>query len=368
MSVPAPMLPDYGGACLSSLLPALARRASPEAPGWLPRPAAEARQVVLLVLDGLGWDQLRQSHAAAPTLASGTGGPITSVVPTTTATALTSITTGSVPAEHGIVGYRMRVPGDEVLNVLRWRTQHGDARQTLAPRVVQRRVALAGDVPVVTRAEFAPTGFSAAHLGSGEVAGWRMPSTIAVEVQRLLGAGAPLVYAYYDGIDKVAHEHGLGVHYESEVRAADRLVSDVIGALPPGAALVVTSDHGQVQVDTPAALPHRDILAASSLVSGEGRFRWFHLRSGAIDDVADVARDAHGDQAWVVTRQQMIDEGWFGGPVDAEVAGRLGDLALVAHAPVAFLDPADTGETGLKARHGSLTSAEMRVPLLAWAG
>jgi hypothetical protein len=67
----------------------------------------------------------------------------------------------------------------------------------------------------------------------------------------------------------------------------------------------------------------------------------------------------------VRTREQVIDDGWFGGPLAPEAAGRLGDVALVARAPVAFLDPADPGETRLLARHGSLTSAEMYVPFVS---
>jgi hypothetical protein len=70
--------------------------------------------------------------------------------------------------------------------------------------------------------------------------------------------------------------------------------------------------------------------------------------------------------AWVRTKEQLIADGWLGGVPSAEVAGRLGDVVLVPFAPTAFLDPADTGELRLKARHGSLTSAEMYIPLLGW--
>ncbi len=81
------------------------------------------------------------STASAPTLGVGDRGPITSVAPTTTATALTSLTTGVPPADHGIVGYRLRVDLDdspvagpgEVMNVLRWRTGRGDMRRQLPP-------------------------------------------------------------------------------------------------------------------------------------------------------------------------------------------------------------------------------------------
>lgn len=371
-----PVLPDYGGGCLSSLVPALRAR-DRAAPTWLPEPVGEAAQVLLLVVDGLGWEQLQEHAADAPTLTAGTGGPITSVVPTTTATALTSITTGRPPAEHGVVGYRMAVgdpagsggPGgrDQVLNVLQWATADGDARRRHPPTTVQPHAPfLAGGVPVITRAEFVATGFSAVHLSGTRLVGWRVPSTLVVEAKRFLEGGEPLVYAYYDGIDKVAHEHGLGEHYRAELRAVDALVAELVGALPPGAVLVLTSDHGQVEVTEPARLPSPEVLAATSLVSGEGRFRWFHARPGAAADLFKAAEELFGDDAWVRTRQQIEEERWFGGPLGPTVAARLGDVAVVAREPVAFLDPADTGETRLLARHGSLTSAEMRVPLLAW--
>jgi predicted AlkP superfamily pyrophosphatase or phosphodiesterase len=373
-----PLLPDYGGACLSSLVPAL-RTGGQALAEWLPAPVAGATQVLLLVVDGLGWQQLREHAAGAPTLSGGTGTAITSVVPTTTATALTSITTGRTPAEHGVVGYRMAVPTaaadsdgssgtpGQVLDVLHWTTPKGDARQRLPATTVQRHTPfLATGIPAVTRAEFSATGFSALHLSGARVTGWRMPSTLVVEARRLLQRGEPFVYAYYDGIDKVAHEHGLAEHYMAELRAVDALVADLLSCLPPGAALVVTSDHGQVEVTAPARLPGRDLLALTALVSGEGRFRWFHARPGAAEDLFKAAEEAYDDEAWVRTRQQIEEDGWFGGRLEPEVAARLGDVAVVARAPVAFLDPADTGESRLLARHGSLTAAEMLVPLLAW--
>ena len=378
---PVPVLPDYDGACLSSVVPALLA-GSADPPSWVPSPVHGSRQVVLLVLDGLGWEQLAAFGAAAPTLASGVGGPITSVTPTTTATALTSLTTGVPPSVHGVVGYRVRVggagpagqgagvggggPGD-VMNVLRWRTPRGDARLEIPPSSFQPVAPFGGrSVPAVTRAEFAATGFTAAHLTGARLVGWSVPSALVMGVRRLLAAGEPFVYAYYDGLDKVAHEHGLGDFYRQELMAADRLVGDLLDVLPPGAALAVTSDHGQVEVGEAARLPAPALFDTVELLSGEGRFRWLHVRPGTLDDTVALAREAHGHEAWVHTRDEVVADGWFGGPLTPEVAHRLGDVALVAHAPVAFLDPADTGELRLKARHGSLTPAEMLIPLLAW--
>jgi hypothetical protein len=366
---PEPLLPDYGGACLTEVVPTLLRRAAlaerGALPAFLPEKVAEARQVVLLVLDGLGWEQLRARTALAPTLAQLAGGSITSVAPTTTATALTSIVTGSPPARHGTIGYRLCTSAG-VLNVLRWTAGGQDARQSVPPARFRRVPPFCGaTVPVVSRAEFAGTGFTEAHLHAMPLVGWRVPSSLRVEVRRLLASGAPFVYAYYDGIDKIAHETGLGEHYAAELQATDRLVADLAADLPPGAALVVTADHGQVEVRSdPVSLPG-EIAGDVTLLSGEGRFRWLHARSGAAEEVRAACAQRFSDIAWVRSREELIAEGWFGGRPDPEVEALLGDVALVAFAPIAFYDPNDSGELRLISRHGSLTSAEVLVPLIA---
>jgi hypothetical protein len=195
--------------------------------------------------------------------------------------------------------------------------------------------------------------------------GYRAASSLPVIVGQLLRSGERLVYAYYDGVDKIAHERGFGPFYSSELRTADRVVGDVLGELPPGAALLVTADHGQVQVGEHTLPPAADVLRLCRGQSGEGRFRWLHARSGAADDLLAAARESHSDVAWVHSRDELIERGWFGPVVSAPVAARLGDVALVAHAPISFDDPADSGPFVLQCRHGSLTSAEMLVPLLA---
>jgi hypothetical protein len=361
-----PVLPDYGGACVHHLVPALVgRRPSVPLPAWMPAPVAHARQVVLLVLDGLGWEQLEARRALAPTLRSFTGGPITTVAPSTTATALTSISTGLTPGEHGVIGYRIDVHG-EVLNVLRWATGNGDARRRIPPTQFQPLAPFLGaNIPVVTKAEFAGSGFSLAHLAGVRQIGYRLPSSMVVEVRRLLASGEPFVYAYYEGIDKVAHEYGLEEHYDAELAAADHLVAELCAVLPPDAVLLVTSDHGQVDCGDRLVTPDAAVLDLVALQSGEGRFRWLHARPGAAADLLAAATDAHGEQAWVVSVDQVCDEGWFGPRLTGDAAARIGDVALVAREPMAFDDPADSGPFRLVCRHGSLTAAEMYVPLLA---
>lgn len=333
-------------------------------PAWMPEPVAASDAVVLLVLDGLGWDQLQDHRASMPTVASMVGGPIHSVAPTTTATALTSITTGLTPAEHGLIGYRI-VLGGEIMNVLRWAVGDQAVRRSHPPRDVQPFDPFLGQtVPVVSVAELQTSAFSEAHLRGCEPLGWRAASSIAVQACEQVEAGERFVYCYYGGIDKIAHERGFGPYYEAELRAADRLVAEVLEALPAGTTLLVTADHGQVHVADRLISPTPELLTGVTMQSGEGRFRWLHTVKGALDDVAAVAVDEVGHLAWIATKQQMLDEGWFGPTMAPAIRSRLGDVALVAREPVSFHDPADSGPFELVCRHGSLTSAEVNVPLV----
>lgn len=210
--VVSPVLPTIEGPSLTGVVPGLLGHLYGTAPlpDWMPAPAAGASQIVLLVLDGLGWEQLGARRALAPTLAEGTGRSITSVAPSTTAAALTSLVTGRPPSDHGVVGYRVAYD-DQILNVLQWTLGGVDARVRVPARAFQPLPLFPGapgPVPVVTRSDYGSTGFSAAHLGDAALHSWHTPAGLLTGVRALLGAGERFVYAYYEGIDKVAHAAG----------------------------------------------------------------------------------------------------------------------------------------------------------------
>jgi hypothetical protein len=148
----------------------------------------------------------------------------------------------------------------------------------------------------------------------------------------------------------------------------DRMVADLAGVLPPGAVLLVTADHGQIDVGNRIEMLGREAMGMVRFLSGEGRFRWVHARPGAAADLVELLDERYGASTWIRTRDRLVDDGWFGGPLSGEFAGRLGDVALIPFEPIAFMDPADPGENRLVARHGSLTTDEMLVPLVALGG
>lgn len=330
----------------------------------MPSIVAGAPRIVVLLLDGLGWNQLRSHQQHMPTLSSFEGGHITSIAPSTTATALTSLVTGLSPGEHGLIGYRIDM-GNTVMNVLRWGDETGDLRRSFPPETTQPCPPFLGlSVPVLSKAELEGSGFTRAHLNGVKHMGWRASSSIPVLVRAALDAGEEFVYAYYDGVDKIAHERGFGAYYDAELRAADGLVADILSVLPADTVLLVTADHGQVHVGENTIIPSSSVTSHVDHQSGEGRFRWLHAKRGRESALLDAARE-YSDVAWVVNREQVLDECWFGPRVSEPVARRMGDVALVAHGPVSFEEPLDGGAFDLVCRHGSLTEDEMLVPLLA---
>ena len=366
---PVPVIPDYSGANLTGIIPGCLLGTSGRRPNSFPQPLQDAERIVLLVIDGLGYEQLQRHAHIAPNLMSLVGGQITTIAPSTTASALTSLVTGASPAEHGIVGYRMDM-GDSIMNSLRWWSETRDLRKVHPPATVQPIPPFVGmTIPVVSRAELEGSAFTEAHLRGSRPCGWRAASSIVAQCANLISSGEKFVYAYYDGVDKIAHERGFGAYYDSEIAAIDWLVGSLLNTLPSGTTLAITADHGQVQVDDNVVHLSDDIKASLHHQSGEGRFRWLHAKRGQESDLLQIATDSYSDIAWVASRDQVIEEAWLGpargGRIADQVKRRLGDVALVPFTATTFDDPLDSGPFSLVCRHGSLTADEMFVPFLA---
>jgi len=366
---PVPVIPDYSGANLTGIIPGCLLGTSGRRPNWFPQPLQDAERIVLLVIDGLGYEQLQRHAHIAPNLMSLVGGSITTIAPSTTASALTSLVTGASPAEHGIVGYRMDM-GDSIMNSLRWWSDTRDLRKVHPPASVQPIPPFVGmTIPVVSRAELEGSAFTEAHLRGSRPCGWRAASSIVAQCASLISSGEKFVYAYYDGVDKIAHERGFGAYYDAEIAATDWLVGSLLNTLPSGTTLAITADHGQVQVNDNVVHLSDDIKATLHHQSGEGRFRWLHAKRGQESELLQIATDSYSDIAWVASRDQVVDEAWLGpargGRIADQVKRRLGDVALVPFTATTFDDPLDSGPFSLVCRHGSLTADEMFIPFLA---
>jgi Type I phosphodiesterase / nucleotide pyrophosphatase len=364
--------PDYGSRSLADVLPAvsvaLGHGSTPEEGALL---LPEAPAYVVFLVDGLGSELLARHAHAAPYLSSlmtaETGG--TAGVPSTTATSLTSLGTGLPPGAHGVVGFTSRVPGsDRLLNALFWDKDIDPVQWQPHPTAFQTLAAAGVHVTSVNKREFRGSGLTlAAHRGGEWIDADRIGERIAGTV--LSAESQPsLTYLYEGDLDWTGHRYGVAsAQWLQQLAIIDAEAEQLRDALPGHARLVVVADHGMVdspddrRVDLDEDPAFREGVV---LLGGEARFRHVYCAGGAVDDVAACWRSLLGDRALVLTRDEAIARGWFGA-VSASVLPRLGDVMAAACDDWGLFASVDFPyEMRLVGLHGSLTSVEMRIPIL----
>lgn len=372
--------PAYGRASLAELLPSvLAVLGVPAAPDPLGLTARldGVRRIAVLVVDGLGSYQIPLATPHAPTLAdlAAAATDLTSVFPSTTPAGLASIGTGAVPGAHGLLAFTVNVPGtDRVLNHTQWWDDPDPAVWQPVPTRLEAARAAGVAVSVVSRPEYAGSGLTVAAWRGGDYRAAADPEALTAGVLEGLAAeGRALVVGYHPSVDTAGHRFGLASpEWRAAVSELDVLLTRLVEGLPADAALLVTADHGQLDVPGEGrydvdADPR--LSAGLRLVAGEPRLRYLHTLPGARDDVVAAWRAVLGADAWVAPREEVVEAGWFGPVPDAHL-GRIGDVVVVSHGLSAVLATAREPETVAKlvAYHGSYTAAEMMVPLIVVRG
>jgi hypothetical protein len=366
-----PTLPAYGEGTLadlaSSLLGSLGVTAEPN-PLGLP----ETDRVCELIVDGLGWELLRDHPAAAPFLSelAVNGRPLTAGFPSTTVTSLASLGTGRPPGVHGMLGYQVAVPGTgRLLNGLRWDDRVDPVTWQPLPTVYERAAAAGiGAFRVAARA-FRKSGLTRATARGADYRPADGPGALVAQAGTALReAERALVTVYFGDLDATGHAFGCGSDaWYFQLGHVDKLAEQLASVLPAGTLLYVTADHGMVDISSANRVDAdaiTDLRKGVALLGGEPRARHVYAEPGAAGDVLAAWREVVGEHAWVVSRDEAIAEGWFG-PVDPAMAPRIGDVVAAAAGGTAIVaTQAEPLESSLIGMHGSLTTAEQLVPLL----
>ena len=370
-----PTVPSYGVATLADLSSSMLASLDPEAPpsqnvlGLTP-----TQRACLLIVDGLGWELLRDHPAVAPFLSelARNSKPITAGFPATTVTSLGSICTGRPPGQHGILGYQVIIPGENrLLNGLRWDSRV-DPRQWQPLPTIYERATAAGIAAVhVAQGAFRGTGLTVATMRGADFRPADSMGALAAQAAAALWEnGRVLVTVYHGDLDNTGHVFGVGSDaWYNQLAHVDKLAEQLAGALPSGTCLYVTADHGMVDIgpedkfDVDATPELRSGLA---LLGGEPRARHLYARRGAAADLLATWREVLGDRAWVLSREEAIKEGWFG-PVDPAMTDRIGDVVAAPAGSLAIVaTKAEPRESALFGMHGSLTPSEQLVPALMY--
>jgi hypothetical protein len=393
-AAPLPSGPPYSGRSLAGVFTSAA--AALGAAGFtntlqLPR----TRRAAVVMVDGLGKALLKRHAGHAPFLKSVMDRDSSTLqvpYPTTTAASLSSLGTGLAPGRHGLVGYDVLDPArNTVINQLGgWDPLTDPVAWQPHPTVFERLAAARSDATGSPASAFSDPGVSAvtvslpafegSALTRASLRGSRFvgAKTLHARFQRakeeLHSAAEPvLLYLYLNELDKAGHQHGTGsekwLYALEEIDGAARRLA---GAVPKDTVLVLTGDHGMVDVPESGRIDYSALPALVEGVehtAGEPRMVQLHFAPDASESVREATtaawRAAFGDQAWIVRRREAIEAGWFG-DVDPAVLPRIGELLVAAHGPVALYDGRRAAPAAFEmvGHHGSPTRAEREVPLL----
>jgi hypothetical protein len=366
-----PVAPAYGTASLADLLPSVS--AVLGVPGaedvlGLGAQLAGVDRIAVLLVDGLGAYQIPVAAAQAPLLGELPARTLTSGFPSTTPVSLVTLGTGALPGAHGVLGFTVRRPDGGILNHVKWADDPDPA--VWQPRPTRFETAAAAGVRVtqVTRPEFEGSGLTVAANRGATFSGAADPLSLSAGMLEALSRPG-LVYGYHPDLDHQGHVAGVGSPpWQDAAAQVGKLVARLVDGLPAGAALLVTADHGQLNVPAEGRVDMgRDPVLAAGIVAvaGEPRVRYLYVEPGARDDVIAAWRGVLGDSAWVLTREEAIAGGWYG-PVPPAHSSRLGDVVVICHGRTVIVasgwEPPAVGQ--LVAYHGSVTAAEMAIPLL----
>lgn len=383
------MRPDYQGGSIVNLMASVATGLGGRSDYALARdlPPDEiraARNVVLLVLDGLGYHQLTRALGRGA-LCGNLRASLTSTFPSTTAAAITTFMTGLAP-QHGLTGWHMyfREIG-AVLAVLPFRPRHGGPSLAAGGGITPGE--LLGHAPlgdaldaatfVVSPAAIVESDFNRAVSGRARRIGYRGVDEMFELVRGIVDAGAErkYVYAYYSEIDSAAHEHGIAsAAVGAELARVDAALARFLAAIAGSGTLVIaTADHGFVDTrpDTVVELDEHPELAATLALPlcGEPRVAYCYVRPGAGARFERYVESRLGHCATLAASARLLAAGWFGpGEPHPRLAERIGDYILVMKDRYAIRDvlPGERRHPQIGV-HGGTSADEMMVPLVVAA-
>lgn len=343
-----------------------------------------ARSAVVLLVDGLGASMLRSRSGHARHVVAGWAKRDTAFsFPSTTVAGITSLTTGSPAGRHGLVGYSLYDrPAGVVRNQLHgWGSEMDPLTWQGCPTVFESLGAAGDPVPYfIGQGVYADSGLTQASLRGAEyVVGETMAERVD-EVLRLVSGPRPvLVYCYVAELDQAGHRYGWeSDEWLARLEELDAAMADLEAGLPRDAGLLVTADHGMLdipyerQITVPDDSPLLDGVVA---MAGEPRLRHLALADDLAADpsgapaqaLAERWRTSEGARATVLVRDEAIASGWYGDPAHLSDAARarIGDVVVATTKVVTYYSEAMSAKARLViGQHGSITPEETVVPLI----
>jgi hypothetical protein len=326
----------------------------------------------LLLIDGMGADLISKYGSEFPIfkeLNSLTN--LDSHFPSTTATNLSSLGTGTLPGVHGMLGYTVRVPRSgepgRLLNSLKWDERVDPVIWQSVPTLFERAAQEGITVSHIAAKRYEGSGFTQAALRGAQYLGANLINDIVENTVTAMQKPSAFSYVYINHLDAAGHDEGVGSEkWLVALSTVSELITGLRNRLPKGTRLWVTADHGMINVGEKIILGQdNNLMANVTLVGGEPRARHIYLQEGATNETVAIWREFLGDKADVFSRDEVIAAELFGPEVSLDSRERMGDLIAIAKGEMILVDPTRIKEESkMVGHHGGLEEIEVAIPLL----
>lgn len=331
---------------------------------------ASKNSVCLVLVDGLGLHNLKESAAHAGFLNSQPNIPASCFYPSTTSVSIVSLATGKPPWETGFIGYQVfDRNASSRLNLLSgWSSQEQATLFQPLETLSQTATKAGVEFHVVAPMIYENSGFSAATMRSAAFHGHNEITSRFAKAQSLLaGKAKKIVYLYIPELDQTAHALG----WKSDrwlhlLETVDSEVQKLKSAVPKSAGVILTADHGVIDIPKNNHIYLDELITAEELdyVGGDTRGLFVYLKNQTLASMyLEMLTESIGDRCYIVTPRDLIDAGYW------KVGARdllLPEIIVLAKKEVALYhrDFAKPKSLEMIGHHGSISSAEMAIPLL----
>ena len=335
--------------------------------------------VVLILVDGLGAANIESASGYARFLArkNARSKAISTVFPSTTASALSSLVTGVDPGQHGIFGYRIwNAKRGEQVNQLSGVSLEDLASGWMAQEsLLDVESSLGRDVFVVGHPRFAESTLTKMLYGSAKYCSSRSLSDRLEYVERAITGGQKgLFLVYISDLDETAHAHGVtSDEWFAKAEELDSSVRKFVAAVGAACTTVLTADHGVIDVPTSRHIEFGLGLEMAGVASIGGEPRCLQLQLDGtveVDAVADNWRSSLGDGAEVHLRADVFARAYRDGlsEITRSIEDRAGEIYVFAAPGCALYDAREPSNPGrnMVGQHGGVEDAELSIPLLVW--
>lgn len=325
---------------------------------------------ILFLIDGLGALSLAEFHSFAPNISSlESVANLTSEFPSTTATSLTSVGTGLQPAEHGMLGYTVRIPysDNRLLNALKWDSRVDPVIWQSRATLFEQGAKFGIESFNISAERYAGSGFTEAALRGATFLGANTFDRMIDHLRIATKKRPTFIYLYINDIDAAGHEFGVGSEEWLEaLTMADDFVGLVRANLPAGVRFTITSDHGMLNAQEKIMIDGelmRDVI----LVGGEPRARHIYIAEGRELQVQSTWQQRLEEKAEVLLKSQAIEQHLFGAKPTPQTLERMGDLVVLARDELVLIEPARKHlEGAMVGHHGGATDIERSIPLVSF--